>query len=605
MVTVHDEDSGPSEIFSMPNIRHLRIVESVGRNSSISRAAVEVSLSQPAVTQAIAKMEAAVGKPLFDRASNGSYLTAAGEVFLHRVRRFLDQSDRAIRDLHSVDADRGHASHITSTQIRCLIAIAQSTSFSQAARTVGISTASLHRAARELEANVRKPLYRTSKHGLVLTAQGSELARKLGLAIREIQAAEDDIRSLDGIESGKIVIGALPMSGAYLIGATIAKLTNSFPEARIYVTNSPSGGAMPFAPNAGVTHYYGVGAYCRPLDDARRANVRFAAESLAFSHVPQQATLDRHLAGVRPVQDPSWKARVPRDRGTSWDFEDVREHYLTALYGLDPQKLRREDPGRYLDYSRAVTAEVTEATFAEWRRPQSSCNGALVWTLQDLLPGAGWGVIDSTGTPKSVWYALKRAFRSIQVLLSDEGTNGLDVHLINESSDPLSLNLELFCLRDGQQTVVSGRLELILAARQSRTVAATDLFGAFFDTTYAFRFGPPAHDVTLARLRDRDSGAIIAEAFHFPLGRSKALHPAAIAASIIAEDGNWLLELNTDRLAQSVEIEAAGFAAADNGFHLSPGETRSIAMTPLPAALPGQRPTGEIRTLSDPAISRF
>jgi len=381
----------------------------------------------------------------------------------------------------------------------------------------------------------------------------------------------------------------------------VSRLDNNL----VYVTNSPSGGAMPFAPNAGVTHYYGVGAYCRPLDDARRANVRFAAESLAFSHVPQQATLDRHLAGVRPVQDPSWKARVPRDRGTSWDFEDVREHYLTALYGLDPQKLRREDPGRYLDYSRAVTAEVTEATFAEWRRPQSSCNGALVWTLQDLLPGAGWGVIDSTGTPKSVWYALKRAFRSIQVLLSDEGTNGLDVHLINESSDPLSLNLELFCLRDGQQTVVSGRLELILAARQSRTVAATDLFGAFFDTTYAFRFGPPAHDVTLARLRDRDSGAIIAEAFHFPLGRSKALHPAAIAASIIAEDGNWLLELNTDRLAQSVEIEAAGFAAADNGFHLSPGETRSIAMTPLPAALPGQRPTGEIRTLSDPAISRF
>ncbi|OBZ93435.1 hypothetical protein ADU59_21510 [Pararhizobium polonicum] len=241
MVTVSDEESGVSEIFSVPNIRHLRIMESVARNASISRAAIEVSLSQPAVTQAIAKMEASVGRPLFDRAANGSYLTAAGDVFLHRVKRFLDQSDRAIRDLHPGDGDRASARHITSTQIRCLLSIARSTSFSQAARTVGISTASLHRAAREMEANVRKPLYKSSKYGLTLTSEGAELARKLGLATREIEAAEDDIRYLDGVESGKIVIGALPMSGAYLIGATIADLTSQFPEARVYVTNSPYG----------------------------------------------------------------------------------------------------------------------------------------------------------------------------------------------------------------------------------------------------------------------------------------------------------------------------------------------------------------------------
>ncbi|MGO7465110.1 glycoside hydrolase family 2 protein, partial [Rhizobium ruizarguesonis] len=96
----------------------------------------------------------------------------------------------------------------------------------------------------------------------------------------------------------------------------------------------------------------------------------------------------------------------------------VRDFYLQILYGFDPAELRREDPERYLDLSRAVTGEVIEETFAEWRRKGSACNGALVWTLQELLPGPGWGVIDSTGEPKQVWYAMRRAFRPVQVVFT-------------------------------------------------------------------------------------------------------------------------------------------------------------------------------------------
>lgn len=344
-----------------------------------------------------------------------------------------------------------------------------------------------------------------------------------------------------------------------------------------YVENSPCGGSVPFAVNEGVSHYYGVGAYCRPLEDARRADIRFAGECLAFAHVPQQQTLDRTLP-VPPVVHPKWKERVPRDRGASWDFDDIRDHYLQLLYGFDPTRLRREDPARYLDFSRATTGEVLEETFAEWRRAESRCGGALVWTLQDLMPGAGWGVIDSTGEPKPVWHAMKRAFRPVQVVLTDEGTNGLDIHLINDGGRPVEAHLHIACLRQGLAPVVTGERAVVLEPRSTRMLHATDLFGAFFDTTYAFRFGPPSHDVTVARLVDVASGATVAEAFHYPLGRAAALHDSTISATLKAANDGWQLELSTDRLAQSVHISSDTHRAEEDWFHLAPSTTRSVRL---------------------------
>ncbi|MGV1827166.1 glycoside hydrolase family 2 protein [Agrobacterium vitis] len=363
-----------------------------------------------------------------------------------------------------------------------------------------------------------------------------------------------------------------------------------------YVENSPLGGAMPFSPDTGVTHYYGVGAYCRPLEDARRAHVRFATECLAFAHVPQQQTLDRHLP-VSPVHDPRWKARVPRDRGASWDFEDIRDHYLALLYDIEPARLRRENPAHYLHLSRAVSGEVLEETYAEWRRPGSSCNGALVWTFQDLTIGPGWGLVDATGAPKPVWYAARRAFNPVRVTMTDEGTNGLDLHLCNDTVREQTLTLDLTCLRDGKLPVVAARCAVVLTPRSGITLHATDLFGAFFDTTYAFRFGPPAHDVTVATLREPASGEIVSQSFHFPQGRAHAMHDAEIRTTLSQEKDGWWLMLETDRLAQSVHIALEDGRSTDDFFHLAPGFARRIRL------LTPDKPSGEI--LSGSASRRF
>jgi beta-mannosidase len=347
----------------------------------------------------------------------------------------------------------------------------------------------------------------------------------------------------------------------------------------VYVENSPFGGELPFTADAGVTHYYGVGAYCRPLSDARRAEVRFAAECLAFANVPEQATLEAELP-VPAVHHPRWKERIPRDRGASWDFEDVRDHYLGELYGVDPARLRRQDPERYLDLSRAVTGEVMAETFAEWRRSRSPTAGALVFFFKDVWVGSGWGVVDATGEPKPAYWALARTLRPVQVLLTDEGVNGLAVHILNETAERRDLTLTLTCLRDGAVPVVTGRRDLTPSPRTGEEIKATALFGAFFDTTYCYRFGPPSHDATVARLTDRASGALLSEAFHFPLGRKAERHAIAIRAELTRDGDGWFLALETDRLAQSVHIEDPHFRPDDNWFHLAPGEGRRIRLEP-------------------------
>lgn len=348
----------------------------------------------------------------------------------------------------------------------------------------------------------------------------------------------------------------------------------------IFVTNSPCGGEMPFFVDSGPGHYYGVGAYLRPLEDARRADVQFASECLAFSNVPEISTVDA-MFGAAPLDNANWKKSVPRDKGATWDFEDVSAHYACVLYGVDIAALRSTNPQRYLALLRAATAEVMEMVFAEWRRSGSNTRGGLVFLWKDFLAGAGWGLVDAAGRPKSVWYALKRAYQPVQILLSDEGVNGLSVHVINESDLDVPVTISLSCLKNDGHALADGTRNLTLAAGQSECISATQILGAFFDTNYVYRFGPPAHDVTMVQMRCRASGSLLAQAFHFPQGRRNEICDVELNASISMIEGTHVLTLSCNRFAQTISIASKYYRPADNYFHLEPNSVRRIVLIPL------------------------
>lgn len=346
----------------------------------------------------------------------------------------------------------------------------------------------------------------------------------------------------------------------------------------VWVANSPSGGPVPFQPDQSVGHYYGVGAYQRGLEDIRRANVKFASETLGFSHVPEPVTLDRSLPGVPAVHDPRWKARVPRDLGAAWDFEDIRDHYLAEVFNSDPASLRYEDPEQYLALSRAVTAHVMETAFAEWMRPGSVTRGALVWLFQDLWAGAGWGIVDAHGEPKSPWFALRRAFQPVRVSMTDEGTNGLAIHIVNETAEARELKLALSVQRHRKPPLARATKTVTLPPRDGQTLNAYDVLGAFLDLNYAYRFGPLDHVAVAALLRDATTGQALSEAFYFPQAKQQR-HDIGLSVMLESEDCDApRLVVSCESVAQFVHINDAQFRPDDNYFHLMPSQDRVIPL---------------------------
>lgn len=345
-----------------------------------------------------------------------------------------------------------------------------------------------------------------------------------------------------------------------------------------YVPSTPSGGVMPFHTRTGITHYYGVGAYLRSVAQVRRDDVKFTAECLGFSNVPEPDIIDELMGGDLPVtHHPLWKARVPRDSAAGWDFEDVRDHYVGELFKVDPVQLRCFDTARYLALGRVASGEMMAQVYAEWRSTAGHCRGALVWFLQDLWPGAGWGVLDSRGLPKACYYYLRRAWQPLAVVLTDEGLDGIHAHVVNESSQAVAGTLEFRLLHAGHTIVANGSVEYSVAPRSKTVFAADAVLQGFYDAGYVYRFGPPKHEVVIATLRGTD-GAVLHEACFFP--QSHALQTCVntgVTAQAHAEgDGLYRLTLSSPEFLYAVRIEAKGYLPQDNYFHLVPGQEHSL-----------------------------
>lgn len=170
-------------------------------------------------------------------------------------------------------------------QLKYLVALADSLSFSRAAAMTHVSQPTLSMQIKDLERRLNVVLFERSRSRVALTPLGEEIARKA----RGILAEVADIHALARTQGrgigGTLRVGVGHTVGAYLLPLVIPTLSASFPDMRFYIREE--------LPNVLLTH----------LDTARHdivlspmPIVRTDLQTLPLYEEPLMVVMPRHHA---------------------------------------------------------------------------------------------------------------------------------------------------------------------------------------------------------------------------------------------------------------------------------------------------------------------
>ena len=204
----------------IPNIRHLAALAATVRHGTVTEAAREIALTQPALTQAIANLERRLDCTLFDREPGGMRPTEPALLLAPRAKVALEL----------IGSPR-----VTSTQMRAFIAIARNGSYTAASSDIGIAPASLHRAVADLSVALGERLVERRGKYLALTKKGEKRARDFGLALAELRSGLAEVSAWLGKAGERMVIGAMPLSRARWLPGAIARFITANPIVEIAV----------------------------------------------------------------------------------------------------------------------------------------------------------------------------------------------------------------------------------------------------------------------------------------------------------------------------------------------------------------------------------
>ncbi len=224
------------------NIRHLDALLQVERLGNVSLAASAVNLSQPALAQAVGKLERTLHARLFDRHPAGVSATEAGTRFIARARRALRYLERGVQQIRRparMPALTHVERRVSMSQLRALVSVVSASSYAGAAAQTGLSQPSLHRAMRELQDVVQVPLLDRSGRAIRPTDAAQRLVHFVRLMLAELRAGVDELTAQDQAPGGTIRIGVLPVARAQFLPRVLSQFCAQHPAALVAVIEGP------------------------------------------------------------------------------------------------------------------------------------------------------------------------------------------------------------------------------------------------------------------------------------------------------------------------------------------------------------------------------
>jgi beta-mannosidase len=336
-----------------------------------------------------------------------------------------------------------------------------------------------------------------------------------------------------------------------ILKSTVAKYGNGVP----YWPSSPSSDFDDVAPGKqdGDMHSWSVWSGGAPDTSYAQEHPRFLSE-FGFQSMPDLRTVRAEVGKDEDLKSPALQNHERFIHGY-----DRMNQYLTENFR--PAR----DFASFVYLSQVMQAEAIKFGVEAMRSRRPETMGTLYWQLDDCWPVASWSSIDYFGRWKALQYYAARFYAPLLLVASTEGQT-LNVHIV---SDELTQRDALMRIRlmhfDG--TPIEERSTPVqvmpLASNALPPIVLSNL-----DRKNSF----------VALTLEQHGEVLASNTVYFAKPLELMLPEPKIAAKIRPEAGGYLVELRSDVLARSVQLDFGELDTKpdDNFFELLPKQSKTV-----------------------------